>query len=148
MRRLLVVLLFAFPALAAGPKVEELKWMAGHWSATTMDGVAMEEVWLAPKGGLMTSTHRDVRADGKVSFEFARIAETKDGVVFFAQPNGQPPTPFPLLQISRNRVIFANPQHDFPQRIIYWLRDGNLCARVEGTIGGKSQSEVWCWSRH
>ena len=40
--------------------------------------------------------------------------------------------------------MFANPEHDFPKRIIYWMKDAKLCARVEGDGG---QGEEWCWAR-
>ena len=33
------------------------------------------------------------------------------------------------------KVVFENPEHDFPQRIIYQLDDdGNLAGRIEGLV--------------
>ena len=124
----------------------DLSWMAGHWGGT-VDGVQMEEVWLAPRGKVMPSVHRDVRPDGRTSFEFARIAVTNSGIVFFAQPNGKAETPFALVESTKQRAVFENLEHDFPQRIIYWRDGDQLCARVEGRINGKEESEEWCWSR-
>ena len=146
MKRLLLCSLLALPLFAGDPKLADLSWMSGHWSAT-IDGTEMEEVWLAPKGDVMTGMHRDVRANGKTFFEFLRIAQTSDGIVYLAQPKGQPPTPFKLVESSQDRVVFANPDHDFPQRILYALRDGRLCARVEGPQNGKDVNEEWCWAR-
>jgi hypothetical protein len=122
--------------------VNDLAWMAGHWSGT-VDGVEMEEVWLAPKNGVMVGLHRDVKAS-KTSFEFMRIATTAEGVAFLAQPGGRPVTPFPLVEATDRRAVFANPKHDYPQRIIYELKDSKLCATVEGE---GHPSESWCWSR-
>ena len=145
MRRLLLLLVFlAVPAIAAEPKLEDLKWIAGHWAAT-IDGVAMEELWLAPSGGMMLGLHRDVSS--RTSFEFIRITVTKDGIAYMAQPGGKPPTAFKLVESTPGRAVFANPQHDFPQRILYWLKDGKLCARVEGKMDGKDVGEEWCWSK-
>lgn len=46
----------------------------------------------------------------------------------------------------QKKVVFENREHDFPQRIIYWLDDdGSLRARIEGTIGGQSRSQEWKW---
>ena len=43
---------------------------------------------------------------------------------------------------------FENPDHDFPQRVRYWLvADGRLRARVDGTVNGKSESEEYVWRR-
>ena len=37
-------------------------------------------------------------------------------------------------------VVFENPQHDFPQRIIYRLeKDGSLLARIEGVNQGREK---------
>ena len=143
MRRLILLLSLAVALpLCAEPKLADLAWMTGHWAAT-IDGVEMEEVWLAPRGGMLVGMHRDI-SKKRTSFEYQRIAETKDGIVYFAQPGGQPPTPFRLTSVSGHHVVFANPEHDFPKRIIYWLKDGKLCARVEGD--GES-AEQWCWAR-
>ena len=141
MRRLLLCLAISLP-LSAESKLEDLSWMTGHWAAT-VDGVEMEEVWTTPAGGMMLGVHRDVKG-AKASFEFIRIAATAEGVVYLAQPGGKPPTPFPLVESDRGRAVFANPKHDFPQRIIYWLDGSRLCARVEGE--GES-AEQWCWSK-
>ena len=144
MRRLMLMLSFAVVIpLFAETKLDDLAWMSGHWFAT-IGGVEMEEVWLAPRGGLLVGMHRDI-SKKHTSFEFQRIAETKDGIVYLAQPSGQPPTPFRLTESSDHRVVFANPEHDFPKRIIYWLKNGQLCARVEGD---GDAGEQWCWSRH
>jgi hypothetical protein len=120
-------------------------WMSGSWSGA-IDNVQMEEHWTAPGGGVMLGMHRDV---GKsVEFEFLRIEMQKDGtLVYLAQPFGKPATPFPLKSSTDARVVFENAKHDFPQRIIYWRKDAQLCARVEGTIGGKQESQEWCWTR-
>jgi hypothetical protein len=123
-------------------KVEDLSWMTGHWGAT-VDGVDMEEVWLAPSGGVMLGMHRDVKKT-KTFFEFLRIAPTPEGLAYLAQPGGRPATAFLLTEVSPTRAVFANPNHDFPQRITYTLEEGRLCARVEGE---GQPAESWCWSK-
>lgn len=138
MKRLVLLALLALPLSAADPTVADLGWISGHWS----EG-GVEEVWLAPKGDLMLGMSRTVRANGKTAFEFIRIAKTEDGISYIAQPGGKPPTSFKLIESKPGRAVFANPQHDFPKRIVYELRDGKLCARVDD---GKDGDE-WCWSR-
>jgi hypothetical protein len=121
-------------------------WMAGAW-ASEKDGVRMEEHWTRGSDGLMVGLHQDVTAAGKSSFEFLRI-ERRDGkLVYLAMPHARPETPFPVKSATATRIVFENPDHDFPQRIIYWRDGAKLCARTEGTIKGKAESEEWCWSR-
>ena len=39
-------------------------------------------------------------------------------------------------------MVFENPTHDFPQRVIYRLDDaGVLRARIEGLVAGKPRAE-------
>jgi hypothetical protein len=129
----------------SGDGLEGLAWMAGSW-AGEQGGLEMEEHWTAPKGGSLLGLHRDVAAGRTVSFEFLRIASSADGIVYWASPQGRPPTPFRLVESKDGRVVFENPGHDFPQRILYWLAaDGSLHARIEGIKGDKAQE--WTWRR-
>ncbi len=129
----------------AKPTIDSLAWMAGSWTGTAR-GVEMEEHWTAPKGNSMIGIHRDVGKGRTLLFEFQRIEQQGDRIVYMAMPNGRSPaTPFPLKEVSGTRVVFENPAHDFPQRIIYWKDGNDLCARIDGTMNGKAGSEEWRW---
>ena len=135
-------------ARAAAAPIDALAWMAGVWEGE-QDGIQMEEVWLAPKGGTMLGVHRDVKGGRTPSFEFFRIEATEDALTYWASPRSRTPTPFKMKeQTPGKRVVFENPEHDFPQRIHYWLGDdGALHAKVEGTLNGKTESEEWTWRK-
>ena len=134
-------------AQAPSAKVEALGWLEGRWEGTK-DGVAMEEAWSSVKGGALLGMHRDVKEGRMVSFEFLRIQETPEGVSYFASPRSRPPVPFLLVEAGERRVVFENKQHDFPQRILYWLdASGLLHARIEGPQAGKTVSEEWAWTK-
>ena len=138
-------------ARQAAPTLEDLAWMAGSWAGTTTSGMEMEEHWTAPTGDSMIGLHRDVARGRTVSFEFLRIERRGDAVVYLSMPNGRSPaTPFPLKELNGTRVVFENPTHDFPQRIIYWKDGGDLRARIEGRQGSgpstREASQEWRWS--
>lgn len=126
--------------LLAAPEFPE--WMAGTWRGEH-GGVRMEEHWTNADGGMMLGLHRDIGAK-RTSFEFARIAREGESLVFLAQPGGKPATRFTLQSSDRQRIVFENLQHDFPQRVIYWRDGERLCARVEGE--GQA-AEEWCWAK-
>lgn len=133
------------PDRAEGAGIAELDWLAGSWQGTA-GGVEMEELWLPPKGGAMLGLHRDVAGGRMVSFEFLRIEAGAGGLVYLASPRGRPATPFRLVESAKGRAVFADPEHDFPKRILYWVtEDGMLHARIEGEAGGKA--EEWAWRR-
>jgi Domain of unknown function (DUF6265) len=153
MKRTIFVLLGALGLLAPAVPANEqpkatlasLAWMTGTWKGTDR-GTAMEELWTDGQGGLMLGLHRDIRAARAVSFEFLRIEETSEGLVYQASPRGAPATPFPLIELGAQRAVFANPQHDFPKRIVYWLdAQAGLHAKVDAGEGTKGQE--WRWER-
>ena len=122
-----------------------LSWLTGSWSGVA-GGIEMEEHWTAPKGNSMIGIHRDVGKGRTLVFEFLRIEQQGDAIVYLSMPNGRSPaTPFPLKEVSGTRVVFENPTHDFPQRIIYWKDGVDLRARIEGTMNGKAASQEWQW---
>jgi len=146
----LAVLLTALVVPAAGarqkPTLDALAWIAGSWSGTSR-GVEMEEHWTRPGGNTMIGMHRDVGKGRTVGFEFLRIEQQGDAIVYLSMPGGRSPaTAFPLKEVSGTRVVFENPTHDFPQRIIYWKDGADLLARIEGTNNGKPAGMEWRWS--
>ena len=144
-----LALIVAAPLAAQGParEVEGLAWMGGAW-AGEKDGVTMEELWTAPRGGALLGLHRDVKGQRLLSWEFLRIQATDAGIVYFASPRSAPPTPFKLIETGDKRAVFENKEHDFPQRILYWVdAAGALHARIEGPQGDKTVAEEWVWTR-
>lgn len=124
-------------------KIETLGWMAGRWRSEGEHGLT-EELWMPPAGGLMLGLHRDLFPSGKVFFEYLRIESSAGGPLYQASPAGRPPTPFRAVELSERHVVFENPDHDFPQRIIYRLdSDGALLAAVEG----EGRRKEWRWER-
>lgn len=142
---LAVTMVSALPAVLSAAELASLSWMSGSWGGT-QGPLKLEEHWSTPAGGLMVCMHKDVRDGKAVSFEFLRIVQRGDSLVFVALPRGRNETPFPMKEMSDRRVVFENLEHDFPQRVLYWSdRKGTLSARVEGTIDGKAESEQWTW---
>jgi hypothetical protein len=122
-------------------------WLQGSWTGVT-DGMKLEEHWTSADGDGLVGMHKDVKDGKMVSFEFFRIEPQADGVYYMTSPHGQPATPFKLVRQEERRLVFENPEHDFPQRILYWSdRPGTLSARIEGTLHGKEESEEWHWKR-
>lgn len=90
----------------------------------------------------MLGISRSVRDGRTVAFEFIRIVELVGGeLAFIASPSGQNTTQFSMTSLGDREVIFENPDHDFPQRIIYRLiSDEELLGRVEGTMNGAERA--------
>ena len=63
--------------------------------------------------------------------------------IAIASPSGQETAEFQLKKLDDNEVVFENPDHDFPQRVIYRLIDSDhLRGRIEGmTSDGEARVE-------
>jgi hypothetical protein len=125
-----------------GANIKDLAWLAGCWEQRNdARNMVISEQWMAPAGGTMIGMSRTVR-DGKTTgYEFIRIVERADGIFYIARPSqNKDETEFRLTGASAKRAEFVNPEHDFPQRIVYTLTEtGDLNARAEATRDGKTQ---------
>jgi hypothetical protein len=143
-KAMLGLMLAASLAAAAGPtaSVDDLGWLSGRWETASGDGWT-EEVWSAPRGGRMIGFSRAGRGETVREFEFLRLEAGDDGVpVYLASPSGRPPIGFRLVEVEPTSVTFANPAHDFPQRIRY-RRDGDT---LTATISAGDGSNATSWS--
>ncbi|MEM6532337.1 MAG: hypothetical protein AAF654_06925 [Myxococcota bacterium] len=61
--------------------------------------------------------------------------------VFVGEPAGASPSEFSAVFQAENRVVFENPDHDWPKRIEYWRNSDTLHARASG--GDRTQE--WSW---
>ena len=122
-------------SIQAQPSMEDLAPLVGCWAGGT-ETVDMREQWSDADGGAMLGTTRYLRDGALVGFEFARIVQTDTAIVLWPYPGGErSPRGFPLVEVGRE-FVFANPEHDFPVRIIYSVVDENqLAPRIEGSDG-------------
>ena len=121
--------------LAAEPPTAP-NWMAGAWIETKGEAWA-DEFWTPMRGGVMIGAGRSGKGKERARWEQSRIERGAGGkLTFWVSPNGAKPISFPMVSSSANEIIFANPAHDYPQRIRYW-REGRLLnaeiSRADGT---------------
>src|SRR5687768_6434924 len=142
MRPFLVAATLIISSVAASSqaaRIDQLSWMAGCWRMESGNRI-IDEMWMAPAGGAMLGTGRTVVNGRAVAHEFMQVREEDRDVVFVARPSGQAEATFMLTKSGAREVVFANPAHDFPQRVIYRMRGDMLVGRVEGSENGKERS--------
>ena len=134
-------------AQTSKPSINDLAWLAGCWEGNAR-GRRIDEQWMKPAGGIMLGTARTI-TPGKTEFECTQIRQEKDGTIFYvAKPSGQAEASFKLIKLENKEVLFENPEHDFPQRVIYRLEaNGSLFARVEATVKGQVKGIDYLYHR-
>ena len=145
MKGLMIAAMAAALIGAQAPQAADLGWLSGTWE-TESGGRWTEEVWAAPKSGMLIGFSRSGEGDTVREFEFLRIEAGADGVpAYVAQPGGRPPVAFRLTEATGTGATFENPAHDFPQRIRY-LRDGETLVATISAIDG-SNAMSWRYRR-
>lgn len=105
-----------------------------------------QECWTDPRAGQMMGSGRSGNGDRLIGWEWMRIVRADDGsIAFLGSPGGVAPTTFAARTVTPTSVEFANPAHDYPQRIRYEIKDGQLEAEVSLIDGSKA--ERWSYRR-
>lgn len=148
MRRMFVpglAMLAAATQAGAGSAPAMPGWLAGCW--VEQKGPAWtEECWTAPRAGQMMGSGRNGRGEELRSWEVMQIETGADGKpVFYGSPKGAPRVAFPAITVGEREIVFANPQHDYPQRIRYWREGMDLNAEISAMDG--SQTFRWHYKR-
>lgn len=132
MRTLLLLAALATAPLAQAHTIDELDWMKGCWR-TEVEGQEITEVWTAPPAPVMLGT-AITRRDGAVFWEQMRIEERDGALALIAMPGGAAPVRFEMTEMGDNHIVFENPNHDYPRRIVYTRMDRMLTARVDSGL--------------
>lgn len=148
MRHFGTVGLFALLLLAAPAAAQEATlpgWMAGCWAETKGDRWT-EECWTAPRAGSMLGSGRTVRGEQLRNWEVMQILTGKDGrLAFWGAPQATNRTAFTMVSQTASEIVFANPAHDYPQRIRYW-REGAML-NAETALADGSEAMRWRYTR-
>ena len=137
----------AAEAVSAQQGIERVGWLQGCWIMTTGQST-VEEQWMAPRAGSMIGVGRTVRNGRLVEYEMVVLRERGDRLAYEAHPSGQPSATFLSQTVTDATVVFANPAHDFPQRIGYQRTNADsVTAWIEGNSRGQSRRIEFAYRR-
>jgi hypothetical protein len=137
--------------LSGSEAFASLAWLEGCWRGS-LNQREFNEHWLPPRANLMVGASHTALPERTQSFEYLRIEVRPDGIYYVAVPSGQKEAAFRLVErttdttAGRNDEIytFANPAHDFPQKIVYRrASEGWLYATVEGNVNGAPRQVIY-----
>jgi hypothetical protein len=132
---------------SATPRIDRVAWLQGCWISESPQRT-IEENWMAPRGGSMIGVARTTRDGTLVEYKLVVLREQKGQLEYEAHPSGQATTVFLSTVLDDSRVVFENPQHDFPQRIGYERKGPEaVLAWIEGNTGGKPRRIEFSYRR-
>jgi len=147
----MLLLVFSVPTIAqtSSTALSDLGWLAGCWETKNESrGLLITEMWMKPAGDAMVGVGRTLKNGKLADYEFLRILNDAGTISYISRPSAnKEDTAFKLVRYSATELVFENPTHDFPQRIIYKLSGAKLTARIEGTREGKTRGVDFPYTR-
>lgn len=147
MRRWIVtgLILALSPTLSWAGDLEQLDWIIGKWKRESRRG-EVYETWQRLSDSTVEGDSWIVSSsDGKkVPLESLLLVEMAGDVFYIPKvAENEYPVPFRLTSMEPGRVVFENPTHDFPQKIIYQRTgDDELKVTIEGPGDGEEARQV------
>jgi len=135
---------------AAHPNMAKARWFIGQWENKSAEGDLVEN-WTKVNDSLyMGESYFIVKGDtvfaervalleiyGRMTYNVTVPSQNEGGAVAFV-----------MTDINDERVIFENPQHDYPSKIMYSnVAPDSLVAEISGTKDGKHASEIFRMKR-
>lgn len=108
------------------------------------------EEWMPTPVGYVGRSYKVTGSDTTI---FEKVVLKKDAQGIYYVPttqnqNNRQPVTFTLVQREKNRFVFENKAHDFPQRVIYNIvNHDSIAARIEGVQNGNERSEDYFYRR-
>ena len=133
--------------------MSELSWLSGCWGGK-VNQRDFREQWMPLRGNTLLGIGSTEFQDKLSSYEYLRIESRADGIFYVALPSEQKEAAFKLVSAVRDErekatiFTFENPEHDFPQRIIYRRgTEGWLYATIEGKNQGQDRQVTYPYRR-
>lgn len=131
-------------------RVEEAAWLLGTWESKTPRG-SIYETWNRTSTDAFAGKSYMVKNKDTMVFETIVLKEEQNGLVYEPavknQNKGQAVF-FRSTEVSGSKLVFENPQHDFPQVISYQrIGKDSLVAEISGNKNGKPHQQVFPMKR-
>ncbi len=135
---IIVCLSFVVFARESIGDLKQFDWLAGVWKRQGSKGPIYES-WTKVSPRTFEGVSYRVSGADTTYLEFLRLEQFGEEIYYTPKvPENPYPVAFKLTLADASEFVFENPNHDFPQRIVYLPKsDSEFHARVEGPQDGK-----------
>ncbi len=127
-------------------EIKKANWFLGRWENKSSEGT-LSESWKKQNDSTFYGESYFVIEKDTVFAETIHLEERNGKLTYIVTvPNQkqEKPVRFNLTENSQNQLIFENPSHDFPNKIIYnQVGTDSLVAEIFGMKDGKEKSEFF-----
>ncbi|WP_294311685.1 DUF6265 family protein [uncultured Chryseobacterium sp.] len=130
--------------------IQKTEWLIGTWENKTQRG-SIYETWTKSGHNEFSGKSYSVKDKDTIVFENIRLVQENRKLFYIPTVKTQNdglPVRFAAKTISKNQLVFENPQHDFPHIIAYTkITSDSLIAEISGTIDGQERKQTFPMKR-
>ena len=119
-------------------------WLIGSWENNTPEGLLIEK-WAPLNDSVLSGISYVTKGADTLFSETMKLELKGDKLLYIPtvkDQNNAMPVIFTSTSITNNEMIFENPTHDYPKKIIYrQITPDSLVAEVSAIVNGKEKKE-------
>jgi len=131
-------------------KLNPAQWIIGSWEQKTDKGI-LTESWQRQNDSVFVGSCYFINESDTLHSETILLEQRADSITYSANVKGQnndKAVPFRLTTANTNSLVFENPAHDYPQKIVYQKSKSNgLLVTISGILHGKKSVEKYNFSK-
>lgn len=131
--------------------INKADWLIGSWENNTPEGLLIEK-WEKLNDTTLGGISYVTKGTDTLFSETMNL-ELKDDKLLYVptvkDQNNAMPVIFTATSISEKEMVFENPTHDFPQKIMYrQITQDSLVAEVSAIVNGKEKKEIFSMKKN
>lgn len=125
-------------------KITAANWLLGQWENKSDDGNLLE-TWKKVNDSLFVGEAYFIKEKDTLHSEKIQLKQKGEDLFYIATVKGQnndKPVTFKYNDTLQKLLVFENPKHDFPQKIMYsQITKDSIVIQISGMQQGKPSSE-------
>ena len=127
-------------------EIEKVKWISGEWQNKSKDGI-LTESWERINDTVFNAVCYFVHGKDTLHNEKISLLQSDNAIIYSPTvkgENGNRPVHFKMTSVNANELVFENPKHDYPQKIVYTkITEDSLVTKISGMVNGKPYLESY-----
>jgi hypothetical protein len=132
------------PETKSYSQLQKANWFLGKWENLTPEA-HFKENWIRKNDSTFTAQSIVIAKKDTVFYENIVLEQKKDSLLYIVSAkdqNKEKPVSFYLTSASDTKLVFENPKHDYPNKIVYAkITNDSMLATIFGSQNGKQQKE-------
>lgn len=127
------------------PLIEKANWFLGSWESQSKTG-NFSEHWEKLSDSTFMAVSIIKKGKDTVFHENVVLEQKNDSLFYNVDMKGdkEEATSFYLTSFTDKQLVFENPKHDFPTKIVYTLISADsISASIHGKVKGVEQTETF-----